>query len=543
MKHIFTLCTSFLLIATMVAQTSEEKTVAIINQKTPGKGQGVINKVKTIPTGGNQKPTVHKPMPEQKPMHTPTGEQPSTTVYEDLQVLTKPQLEKIIIIADGELEKPQPPVYDADYEFWKIFRRILERVEGTVKVGKTYGDPHIQTFDGYQYDLQSVGEFVLCRSTDGNFEIQTRQKMRSEKVSMNSACVIQMVGDKIGVEANPNPTKMNQIITVNGDTIQLGDGTSHSTPNGALIRRQQQTITVHSPLGERVMIKPLSNGEYMSVVPTIVEDGSVTYEGLLGNANGDPSDDLYIDENKIPAYGSFYTEEDLAAGGKISNATAKAEKTHQKTIATQFGDQWRLSDSNSLFTYAPGKSTSTYTDFRFPMEYTTISDFDKKEVKQAKKDCETAGITQTNMKGCMTDVLLMGDPKATEYSKSVQQELIVESLGLKNAIFEFENKPLTASEIKTISKQINTKTAEIKRAKRLNTIQAVTGMGSSKPQPTTSPGGRPTTTPGTSPSTMPSTSPQKNPGSSGSGKTPSKQPSITPGGGKTKGTSTTKGGR
>ena len=29
---------------------------------------------------------------------------------------------------------------------------------------RTDGDPHLETFDGYKYDLQLVGEFVAARS-------------------------------------------------------------------------------------------------------------------------------------------------------------------------------------------------------------------------------------------------------------------------------------------------------------------------------------------------------------------------------------------
>jgi hypothetical protein len=38
----------------------------------------------------------------------------------------------------------------------------------------SHGDPHLVTFDGYHYDMQAVGEFVLVRSLDDDLEVQAR---------------------------------------------------------------------------------------------------------------------------------------------------------------------------------------------------------------------------------------------------------------------------------------------------------------------------------------------------------------------------------
>ncbi len=37
-----------------------------------------------------------------------------------------------------------------------------------------FGDPHLLTFDGADYDAQAVGEVIAAKSTTDDFEVQAR---------------------------------------------------------------------------------------------------------------------------------------------------------------------------------------------------------------------------------------------------------------------------------------------------------------------------------------------------------------------------------
>lgn len=482
---------SVLFLSTQVLAQSkaEQKMIEVIDRNGPQKGEVIVGMVKNIiwpPLHTTNKVKV-KPTP--------------STVYDDLQAISRPQRDELVTIVNEQITNPNNT--GAQYQYWNTFGTILNRCEGGARIGRAYGDPHIQTFDGYKYDLQSVGEFVLCRSLDGNFEVQTRQAVVSEKVSMNSACAINMVGDHISVEAAPVPNMFNQIIIVNGEEIEFEQ--TYTTARGVVIKKGAGHLSVLSPIGEKVLITPTNSGKYMSVVPTIIEGGNVEYEGLLGNADGNTSNDLKVDGSILPAYPSFYTMEDLKNGGKISNSTAIAEKANQKSIALGFGNYWRITNETSLFSYGKGRDTEWYTDLSYPRVHATISDHDEASVKNAQNVCEKAGVSSGDMQGCMTDVLLTGDPKAAEYSTSIQDDKVVADLKIKNPILSAKPVEVTTKEIKVSKNEINKGSAQKERvewirntqSKPTNTtvVRTVVPTRISTPKPTYRPAPKPTSKP------------------------------------------------
>lgn len=68
------------------------------------------------------------------------------------------------------------------------------------ETGSTHGDPHIATFDGAFYDLQSAGKFTLAASLDDTLLVQTRQQPlgSSTSVGVNTAAAANLAGDRVG---------------------------------------------------------------------------------------------------------------------------------------------------------------------------------------------------------------------------------------------------------------------------------------------------------------------------------------------------------
>jgi hypothetical protein len=389
---------------------------------------------------------------------TGTNRPTEATAVEHLTRVPETDRKEVVEIVNNHVHTPttgsdkfpnpntRPVLNEQEVVFWNIFDKIICRPNTQVHIGKTYGDPHMQTFDGHRYEFQTVGEFTLCRSNDGNFEIQTRQKAMSESVSLNTAAAMNVNGDKVAVYAQGFPDALTEFpIRVNGVALRKTSG-SHPLNNGGIIRITGNKVKVSWPTGEQVAIN-LRKGKnpFMNVVPQVYTSKGTEYSGLLGNANGNPNDDLRVQEGKLfKTAEPFYALSEVMGDDAVKKSAQRSEKLYQIRMAKEFGNSWRISQLTSLFDYAPGESTETFTDRSFPSEYHSLAKMDKNEVRKAKKTCEKAGITGPELRGCITDVATTKDDEfATSMSDLVDdQKLVKEEFGSKN-----EMKPLMAQKV------------------------------------------------------------------------------------------------
>ena len=236
--------------------------------------------------------------------------------------------------------------------------------------GESNGDPHMTTFDGFHYDFQTVGEFTLARSTTDDFLVQTRQIAvpGSTFSSVNSAVAIRQGGHRleIAIEAKRPVLRLDGKpqdalpkgvagLTISRSTTILGD---------------QYDLTLAD--GTEVRVTPLGLwGLAVNVSPAPARKGKLV--GLLGDFDGNKANDL-----------------------------------SDKDINHAFADHWRISQADSLFTYPAGRSTTDYTDRKFP--YTTAIP----NRAAAEKVCRDAGITDAVLlKNCVVDLAATNAPLFT----------------------------------------------------------------------------------------------------------------------------------
>lgn len=284
-----------------------------------------------------------------------------------------------------------------------------------LKKGTSYGDPHMITFDGFKYSFQTVGEFTLVKSTNGNFEVQARQGAISNSVSMNTAVAMKIGNNRVALYAkNPPDSDTSTPLRVDGKPTRLENGTLE-LPGGGNIQGNSSYYLVTAPTGEQVGIN-LGNGR-MDIKPYI-SGQSGQYIGLLGNANGNPADDLQTRGGKV-----IPTKEN-STYGQVSQALRnvlpvpaplnQAEKIFFDVVYKEFGDSWRISQAESLFDYPPGKDTGTFTNRSFPNSYLSLNSLLPPQIRQAEEICRKAGVESELMDGCIFDVGQTGDASFAE---------------------------------------------------------------------------------------------------------------------------------
>ena len=281
-----------------------------------------------------------------------------------------------------------------------LMKSMLQKLNCNVLLGRSYGDPHISTFDKSNYSFQTAGEFTLLNLNNGYLEVQCRQKPQNENFSFNTAVAIRLAGDKIGLYESDGPSGDVEL-RINGTSYIVGS-TSFPLPHGGCVRFSEGKYIVSAPTGEVITleIKNWRGGfGFINVNVKVFACDRANVKGLLGNANGDTDDD-FVTTSRRPTtnYSAMF------GNSLVAKLSAQAERQYLTYLANEFADQWRVTNENSLFEYAPGRNTLSYTDRTFPRAHLTLNDLTPSQQTQARKTCEDNGVAVEDLRGCIFDL-------------------------------------------------------------------------------------------------------------------------------------------
>ncbi|BAY62173.1 hypothetical protein NIES22_22420 [Calothrix brevissima NIES-22] len=308
--------------------------------------------------------------------------------------------------------------------------------------GTSYGDPHLITFDGHRYSFQTVGEFILAKSTDGIFEVQTRQSAVNKSLSLNSAVAMKVGKNRVAFYSKDFPdSNTDTPLRINGKPTAV-EGDSLSLPGGGVIHKQNDSnYVVEWSTGEKVAITIYSRGQfkYMDVFPFVLESQANQMVGLLGNVNGNIDDDLRFRGGDILPSKSTYGDvrQLIERVSPIRIPLGELEKIYLDKLNKDFGNSWRVSQEESLFDYGQAQSTATFTDKAFPDAYLTLDMLSPAQLEDARSQCLNARVDASLLDGCIFDVGFTGYSEFAYRAAQVSNILnVVESVipGFKNPI-------------------------------------------------------------------------------------------------------------
>jgi hypothetical protein len=236
--------------------------------------------------------------------------------------------------------------------------KLTHGLHGAPFTATNDGDPHITTTNGIHYNFQAAGEFTALRDI-GGLEIQTRQSPASTFglvfdgytglttcVSLNTALAARVGRHRVTYQPNfknaADPGGLQ--LRVDGALTPLT--TAGLNLGGGRIVQTAGALEIDFPDGTVLIATP-----YFAAPQWFLNIGvynTEVTEGIMGSIR---------QGSWLPA---------LPNGTSVG--TMPALNQRYAVLNQTFANAWRVSNATSLFDYAPGTSTATFTFAEWPAE-------------------------------------------------------------------------------------------------------------------------------------------------------------------------------
>ena len=335
----------------------------------------------------NKKPTPDRNFPEEYTPAEMFGAMPSAT-----QEKVRSQIQRSSTTTDSSSRAQ-----------WSRLNSFTNRTPDCKPVmGRTYGDPHLKSFDGATYSFQTVGEFTLARSGSGNVNVQVRQRPQSDDFSLNTAVAMNVGGDRVCFYANEKPDgNTTTPLRINGEPVYIEGSNYYLEHGGTISPSGRNNYTITWPTGEKVKLDGSQSGGMgfyniaMEIYPC-----TDTYDGILGNANGRTSDDFDV-RNSMGGISS--SNWNMGVFGSTNQRDQVLEKEYLAFLAKDFARQYRITPQESLFDYGFNQNTFAFTDESFPRVHRTLGDMNADDYRRAQRECERRGFSGGDLSACIYD--------------------------------------------------------------------------------------------------------------------------------------------
>ena len=158
-----------------------------------------------------------------------------------------------------------------------------------------FGDPHVVTLDGHQYTFNGKGEYTYLETIDGSFVSQCRLEQAVDASGLLTQATV-----FTAIVAKTNTSDVVQMEVVNGNEIEIcvngvvldfSITTSQWYAGVAVTRRVNGTVSLSFDGGYFMEVG--GENDILSLMKvTLPERERGRTQGLLGNYNGNSSDDL-----------------------------------------------------------------------------------------------------------------------------------------------------------------------------------------------------------------------------------------------------------
>ncbi|HET7545369.1 MAG TPA: hypothetical protein VFK05_36130 [Polyangiaceae bacterium] len=290
----------------------------------------------------------------------------------------------------------------------------------STSAGGGWGDPHLTTVDGIQYDFQSAGEFTALQE-DG-FVLQTRQSpVPTATVPITNAytgithcvAIYTAVATKLGssrVTLQPSPGKepdpKSMQVRVDGKIVRIGDapyvvyagGSDKGAIDGTITKHPDGLFEITDARGTQVVVTSNYWDARKVWYLNVNVYGTTARQGTMGKL---------AERSWLPAL----------PNGSSLGAKPASEADRYEVLYEKFADAWRVTNATSLFDYkdyGPDVDTATFTRDEWPRNHPQSCAIEGQTSAQAATEevaqQACAGVVNARQKAdCVFDVMVTGN--------------------------------------------------------------------------------------------------------------------------------------
>lgn len=229
---------------------------------------------------------------------------------------------------------------------------------------RSKGEPHLTTFDGVGYSFQGAGEFTLVESLDNDLTIQVRYVEIDSRATVASAVATLVDGQRVVIDSEgiqfvdgrPIVTRSGSgvaKVTVDGEVVDIPSGGSITVGNSQIFRERGEKYRIvyagdDGVVGDgddQLIVDYLRPGTINIVDVALGDEKKGRIQGLLGNLNDNPDDDVALPDGTVLDRPLQFTD-----------------------LYGDYREAWRIKDAaDSLFDYEPDQGPETFYNPNFPI--------------------------------------------------------------------------------------------------------------------------------------------------------------------------------
>ncbi|KAH9492107.1 hypothetical protein Btru_026966, partial [Bulinus truncatus] len=307
---------------------------------------------------------------------------------------------------------------DSDKDFCDLYNAVRPEIECSLKSSFTstssYGDPHIMTLDQKLYTLNGWSEYIMISIPEKKFMFQAR----TDRLETSNGKIINAtVFVAFAVNEDDGTSKLQVELSLKKTTLNIMADNIDYTKDFYSLTDFQRTLKNFIILREDSGNKSKLVASFIcgitlkifigvrSLEVTVQADSNLAGKtrGLMGNFDGNPDNDFILPNGTVLAANQTDTE---------------------RKLFYNFGKEWEVNESSSVFKYNEGETSATYKHSEFTPMF--LEEVPNVYITAARSKC---GLEND---ACIYDYLATEDEEFVKNTNSTDQESKATSQSLAN---------------------------------------------------------------------------------------------------------------